>query len=71
MRHHVARLIMSGALALQAGAVWAMTAAATRHTISTAGWLLDKAGFDRGRTACRAGWKCDQLTCDPTNETAP
>jgi hypothetical protein len=71
MRHHVASFIMSGALALQAGAVWALTAAATRLTTSTAGWLLDKAGFDSGRTACQAGRKCDQLTCDQTNEIAP
>jgi hypothetical protein len=53
MRHHLATFIESGTLALQAGAVWAQ-AAATRLATLNAGWLLDKAGFDRWRTACEA-----------------
>ncbi|MNW02906.1 hypothetical protein D3C71_1987640 [compost metagenome] len=57
MRHHLATFIASGTLALQAGAVWAQAAAATRLATLNAGWLLDKAGCDRWRTAreARAG----------------
>jgi len=56
MRHHVARLTKLGALALQAGAVWAMAAAVTRHTTSTVGWLLDMAASTAdGRSAKRTG----------------
>ncbi len=53
---------MSHALALQAGSVRVLSAAAMRLTTSTAGWLLNRAGLDSGQTASQVGWNCDQTS---------
>ena len=66
MRHHLATFIVSGAVALQAGVAWAQAAAATRLATLNARWLLNKAGFDHWRTACKVGMELRQLTCDQT-----